>query len=489
MTTLSKRILLLCLLMLVAQPANGQYSRYDGIIVRANGKVVGNQFVAICTQSATVTTQPCSPLATLHSSTSGGSLSNPVQADSFGNFHFYVLPGVYTLQSYGPQIQTPFVQTDISIGSIPTINVTNCTDVGINGALAALPSTGGVVDFSGCPTVSLASTVTTSAGQTLRGSLGTKIQATSTSLNPFVIGVDSHVRDIWFDCGNQPSYSGDVFTFNKNYRDGNQTDLTGFKITCSGISSSGVGILLSANGISQSVFSVSISKGMVYGLQYGAQLTAASNGFVNGVHLTDMYWSTAGYCVNFNNNNGQLNRNEILGDCEDTNTGVLFNGSCEANDQALSNIWIGNIWDATTAVSYPNNNCVGSNYIPLGSYDGSISDPAIHNFQLTNAGLVFPIKPLTIGPLISFGIATLSGCSYSSQVGGEWAGSFKSGTTGTCTVTISPGITAPNGWYCDAKDVTTTSNSMNETGYTTTTCTISGTTASSDVILWKAVAF
>lgn len=109
---------------------------------------------------------------------------------------------------------------------------------------------------------------------------------------------------------------------------------------------------------------------------------------------------------------------------------------------------------------------------------------------------------LTISPLTGKGIAlgaaqiaigtqTISGCSLTDALGGAWAGSFKSGTSGTCTVTITPGFTAPNGFVCDAHDLTTAAEANNvvQTSYTTTTATISGTTVSADLITWKCAAF
>lgn len=42
--------------------------------------------------------------------------STPIATDTFGNYHFYATAGVYTIQIYGPGIQTPFVLADQSIG-------------------------------------------------------------------------------------------------------------------------------------------------------------------------------------------------------------------------------------------------------------------------------------------------------------------------------------------------------------------------------------
>lgn len=94
-----------------------------------------------------------------------------------------------------------------------------------------------------------------------------------------------------------------------------------------------------------------------------------------------------------------------------------------------------------------------------------------------------------MGVLLSLGTQTVSGCSLTTALGGASAGSFHSGTAGTCTVTITPGITALNGFVCQAWDITTAADTVKQTAFTTTTCTISGTTASGDVITWMATAF
>ncbi len=101
------------------------------------------------------------------------------------------------------------------------------------------------------------------------------------------------------------------------------------------------------------------------------------------------------------------------------------------------------------------------------------------------------------GNLITGGYAsggttfTASGCSNSTLVGGASAGSFNSGTTGTCTVTITMGnsFTAAHGFSCWANDVTTPADKINQTGGSTTTAILSGTTASGDVINFGCMAY
>jgi hypothetical protein len=111
--------------------------RYQAQVIGSRGLPLANQSVAVCTQPAVTTTQPCSPLATLGTSTSttsGG--ANPLTTDVNGNFFFYATPGKYTIQIYGPQVGTPFVQPDTDINSGP-FGATTITTLTITGALNA----------------------------------------------------------------------------------------------------------------------------------------------------------------------------------------------------------------------------------------------------------------------------------------------------------------------------------------------------------------
>jgi F5/8 type C domain-containing protein len=77
---------------------------------------------------------------------------------------------------------------------------------------------------------------------------------------------------------------------------------------------------------------------------------------------------------------------------------------------------------------------------------------------------------------------TTSGCSATLPVGGATAGSYTSGTSGTCTVVVTPGVAAPHGWACKATDLTTPADVITQTATTLSTFTFSGTTVSADVI-------
>jgi hypothetical protein len=114
------------------------------------------------------------------------------------------------------------------------------------------------------------------------------------------------------------------------------------------------------------------------------------------------------------------------------------------------------------------------------------------NAGITNAYAIYAVGTAPSkfsAPLIAGGTSSVSGCSLDTVVGGKWAGSFKSGTTGTCTVTITPGITATNGFSCWSNDLTTPADIVHQTAYNTTTATIAGTTVSGDLITWGCIAF
>lgn len=82
---------------------------------------------------------------------------------------------------------------------------------------------------------------------------------------------------------------------------------------------------------------------------------------------------------------------------------------------------------------------------------------------------------------------TLTGtCTTGSQAGGNTAGKF----TATCTaqtVILTFATTAPAGWTCNANDNTTPADNLRQTSYTTTSCTLTGTTAASDAVTFSAI--
>lgn len=149
--------LLLGLLLPLASQA--QSVRFQSQAISTRGAGIANATIAVCSQPANTNTQPCSPLATLATSTSttsGG--ANPLTADSFGNFFFYAAPGRYTVQIYGPAVSGQFVTADAEVSSTITVSVPQikqggtCTVAQIQSFLSA--NAGGEVDARGCTTIS-----------------------------------------------------------------------------------------------------------------------------------------------------------------------------------------------------------------------------------------------------------------------------------------------------------------------------------------------
>lgn len=136
------------------------------------------------------------------------------------------------------------------------------------------------------------------------------------------------------------------------------------------------------------------------------------------------------------------------------------------------------------SIGFPSANALGNNA------DTAISRSAANVLAVGNGTAGDTTGKVKSSGYMSVGTKfTASGCSNTTTVGGATGGHFTSGTTGTCTVTITMGdsATAPNAWVCDAHDVTTVADVITQTStLSATQCTISGTTASGDVIVFTA---
>lgn len=124
-----------------------RYENHPAMKARADGALVAaSATIAVCTQPANTSTQPCSPLATLYTDATlatpctgtlkDGSVagatncSNPLVTDAKGNYHFYAATNVpYTLQTYGSGL-TVSVEPDITLPCGPI----NCS---VTGAITA----------------------------------------------------------------------------------------------------------------------------------------------------------------------------------------------------------------------------------------------------------------------------------------------------------------------------------------------------------------
>lgn len=119
---------LICLLG-VALGASAQGYRYQNVIQGPRGPLA-NVPVAVCSQPATISSAPCSPLATLYTDSTlitacngTNGCSNPLTSDGYGNVLFYAAPGKYTIQYYGPQLSAPISYQDIVLPCDPS----NCS--------------------------------------------------------------------------------------------------------------------------------------------------------------------------------------------------------------------------------------------------------------------------------------------------------------------------------------------------------------------------
>lgn len=88
------------------------FFRLQGSINSAQGPALDGVIVYVCTQPATTTAIPPSPLATIYSDNAGANpivqASAPLESDGLGNWFFYAATGVYTIVYFDP------------IGRIPT---------------------------------------------------------------------------------------------------------------------------------------------------------------------------------------------------------------------------------------------------------------------------------------------------------------------------------------------------------------------------------
>lgn len=167
---------LAALLLVFASRVRAQGSRYDGVVQGEQGVPASGATIAVCTQPANVTIAPCTPLANLYTDdTLSAPAANPLTSDGLGNFHFYAAPGTYTLQIYGPGINT-YTMPDVLIamnpsnaqfGSITATDAISALTLNLGGNL----SVGGNANVTGTLTAgSLAANLATSSNAQLKGS-------------------------------------------------------------------------------------------------------------------------------------------------------------------------------------------------------------------------------------------------------------------------------------------------------------------------------
>jgi hypothetical protein len=118
---------------LLATCAFAQNSRFESVALGPKGPIPF-ALVAVCTQPTNTSAQPCSPTANLCSSLSDTICTspNPLTSDSLGHYHFYIkqAQSPFTVQIYGPQVESPLVLPDQSAG-VSTGSITKFTNPGI----------------------------------------------------------------------------------------------------------------------------------------------------------------------------------------------------------------------------------------------------------------------------------------------------------------------------------------------------------------------
>ena len=165
---------------------------------------------------------------------------------------------------------------------------------------------------------------------------------------------------------------------------------------------------------------------------------------------------------------------------------------CESSSILVQNSFYANCFELSPIGAAGTN----SQSIAFTSNNGKVGQlyQAGDNAGTPNARLIYlpqsgVAASFTTGAFIMAGqTSQVTGCSVSSLAGGA-AGKFVSGTTGTCTVTITLPVTTYTGWSCTAQDLTTPADKINQTAFTTTTATMSGTTVSGDIITYNCVGF
>jgi hypothetical protein len=146
--------------LLVPSLVLGQSVRYQSQVIGSRGVPLANQNVAICSQPANVSITACSPLTTLITSigtSSGG--ADPTTTDVNGNFFFYSVPGLYTIQIYGRAISTPFVQPHTSVGTMGASSFTTITVSGaatFTGGITTNAASGKLAKFSSTTSLTIA---------------------------------------------------------------------------------------------------------------------------------------------------------------------------------------------------------------------------------------------------------------------------------------------------------------------------------------------
>jgi hypothetical protein len=121
----------------------------------------------------------------------------------------------------------------------------------------------------------------------------------------------------------------------------------------------------------------------------------------------------------------------------------------------------------------------------LGNNSGSTATPAAQtSLSITGVTISGALSAVGTQPTLTGTCTTPT-----TKVGGATAGSFVTATGCSAQTVIISLPTATNGWICIASDQTTTTDSMKQSAQSASSCTLTGTTANNDVIVWEARAY
>ncbi len=264
-------------------------------------------------------------------------------------------------------------------------------DVQINNCLAAIPS-GGTCDTRGygATTQMFASTVTVHANQTLVCDPATLFQASSTGLTMFAPKAGSQITGCSIDFGNQPTYSGSVFTYTDNYRDSTHTILDNIHLTGGGVTS-GCGVSLTATSSSQSIYTLSITHVYGIGLANLICAKATGTGFINGIHVQDVHESyPGGAAYNFTATGGGLIQGNQFSNVDAQSNGRAGNGiemTTSSGGGITSNTFSPlTLWDFATAININASTNIYWN-IFQGLWNGGVTDSTNGNSYFSGSGL------------------------------------------------------------------------------------------------------
>lgn len=120
------------------------FFRLQGSVNSAQGPALNGVDIFVCTQPATTSSIPPSPLATIYSDNAGANPINqaltPVQTDGLGNWFCYAATGVYTIVMFDPLNRIPttiFIDQQVVSpggGSITSVGLTMPAEFTVSGS-------------------------------------------------------------------------------------------------------------------------------------------------------------------------------------------------------------------------------------------------------------------------------------------------------------------------------------------------------------------